>query len=194
MDDADLLRQAGSAGMHTPRLFTASVPVLLRYLETLSQVLDAVRAHGSVPAAELLAARLTEDMMPLARQVETACHLALRTALPLAGRPVPAFEPSDRTLQGLQAAVRRVVDSVAQLRPDDFAGAEQRVITETAGEAPLALPAWTFLCEFALPNFLFHVSMAYAIARSRGCRLGKAQFDGWHVYGAALAASRPAEA
>lgn len=157
--------------------------MLLRYLETLSQVLDAVEACMAAPAHAVLAARLAEDMMPLAAQVETACHLALRTALPLAGQPVPAFGPSDHGVQGLQATVRRVAGQLARLHPDDFAEAEQRVITETAGEAPLALPAWTFLCEFALPNFLFHVSMAYAIARSQGCRLGKAQFDGFHVYG-----------
>lgn len=169
--------------MNPAPLFTASVPVLRRYLETLSQVLDAVQARVEVPPAELLSARLSNDMMSLARQVETACHLALRTALPLAGRPVPAFQPSVHSVQGLQAMVRRVADQVAQLGPDDFAEAEQRVITETAGEAPLSLPAWTFLCEFALPNFLFHVGMAYAIARSQGCRLGKAQFDGFHVYG-----------
>lgn len=39
----------------------------------------------------------------------------------------------------------------------------------------------TFLAEFALPNFFFHLSMAYALARMLGCSVGKAGYDGLHA-------------
>ncbi len=168
--------------MNPPPLYAASVPVLLRYLGTLERVLQAVGREGHARTPQILAARLAPGMMPLAAQVDTAAHLALRTALPLADEAVPAFEASEPGLAGLAGTLGRTSARLRQLPPDRFAHAEGRVITERAGSAQLALPAWTFLGEFALPNLLFHVSMAYAIARHEGCALGKAQFDGFHRY------------
>lgn len=159
--------------------------MLLRYLDTLVRVLQAVERDCGDRLQAVLACRLASDMMPFAAQVETAAYLALRTALPLAGRGVPPFSRSDATVAGLMNTVQQAAEIIRRLEPEEFSGADDRVITEVAGEATLQLPAWTFLGEFALPNFMFHVSMAYAIARSQGCRLGKAQFDGYHVYRAA---------
>jgi hypothetical protein len=68
------------------------------------------------------------------------------------------------------------------LTPDEFVNAQARKIPEKAGAALVKLPAARFLHEFALPNFFFHLNMAYAIARMQGCALGKADYDGFHVY------------
>ncbi|MGV7210836.1 DUF1993 family protein [Oxalobacteraceae bacterium A2-2] len=35
---------------------------------------------------------------------------------------------------------------------------------------------------YILPNFHFHLSMAYAIARQQGVALGKPDYDGYHAY------------
>jgi hypothetical protein len=35
---------------------------------------------------------------------------------------------------------------------------------------------------YAVPNFLFHYSMVYAIARQAGGPVGKSEFDGYHRY------------
>ena len=42
----------------------------------------------------------------------------------------------------------------------------------------MTLPAQTYLTNYALPNFYFHTSMAYAIARKNGVPLGKVNFMG----------------
>ena len=57
-----------------------------------------------------------------------------------------------------------------------------RVVHDTAGHARLALGADEFLFQYALPNFFFHTSAAYHILRQRGLAVGKATFDGFHVY------------
>jgi len=38
--------------------------------------------------------------------------------------------------------------------------------------------------DFALPNFFFHVSMAYAILRKQGVPVGKFDFLGQGTFGA----------
>ena len=35
---------------------------------------------------------------------------------------------------------------------------------------------------YAVPNFFFHYSMVYAIARNAGVAIGKTDFDGFHKY------------
>lgn len=168
--------------MDEPPLYTASVPVLQRYLGSLARWLDALASGPAEQASAVLQARLAPDMMDFGQQVETAAHLALRTALPLAGRQVPSFGAQPRTLHGLRERVQDARQQLAQLAPRDFSHPPERVC-EQAGEAALQLPPSTFLCEFAMPNFLFHVTMAYALARAHGLPLGKADFDGFHQYG-----------
>jgi hypothetical protein len=69
-----------------------------------------------------------------------------------------------------------------QLNASDFAGAELRVLQSQAGQALVSLPATEFLLQYALPNFFFHLSAAYALLRSQGVALGKRDFDGFHSY------------
>lgn len=164
-----------------PPLHAEAMPPLLQALRALHRVLDAV---GRLPAAQAdaaLQARLADDMMNLAQQVETACFMTLRTAFPLAGRPLPAFGDEPRTADGLRQRVTRAEALLRALPPADFATPPRRV-QERAGQADLDLPPPEFLRRFALPNVAFHVSMAYAIARAQGARLGKGDFDGLHTY------------
>lgn len=167
--------------MDKPLLFDACIPVLERYLASLESVLVAVET-GPAPSETVLNARLADDMLPFYKQVQTAAFFALRTALPLAGQPLPAFVEDGPDLQALLARVAHTLQVIRSVGPEAFAGAADRAIAETAGEVPVKLPAQEFLCQFALPNFFFHLSMAYAIARASGCALGKPAYDGYHVY------------
>ena len=168
--------------MTQPPLFEACVPVLVRYLASLDRILVAVELLDPERSSQVLVSRLAEDMLPFAQQVETAAYLALRTAYPLAGRPVPPFSKSDASLMGLRGKVASNLALIQALAPDEFMRSQSRIVREKAGDAMIELPAQRFLAEFALPNFFFHLNMAYAIARSHGCTLGKAQYDGFHSY------------
>ncbi len=170
-----------------PALYDASVSVFLHYLERLdgivAKVEHATRASPDAAQAEAdwLGARLTPDMLAWGQQVETAANFALRGSRPLIGLAVlPGERPG--SLAGLRARIGRVRAELAAMRPADFAGAESLRIRSRAGEAELDLPAAEFLQRHLLPNFFFHLGMVYAIARARGLPLGKADFDGQHVY------------
>ena len=62
---------------------------------------------------------------------------------------------------------------------DDLAAAR---VETTAGFADLALPGPDYYLLYAVPNFFFHYTMVYAIARQAGVDIGKADFDGYHAY------------
>jgi uncharacterized protein len=165
-------------------LYTASVPVFQRYLGQLGEWLARAETHGG---DDLLSARLAPDMLPLEKQVAIAAHFTLRAAYPLAGLPVPPFGDAPATWAGLRERLDRVASLLGALTPAQFEAAGTRMITSDAGEATLQLDGATFLHQFALPNFFFHLAAAYAILRQQGVPLGKADFDGFHRYDAVVA-------
>ncbi|MDR3426513.1 MULTISPECIES: DUF1993 domain-containing protein [Silvimonas] len=164
-----------------PDLYSLSVPTFRRYLNTLSQLVQAAEQHAlQVPQADLLDARLAPDMLPFGTQVEIACNFVARTCLPLAGHPLPPYPVMAPGYEGLQLRVAAAQALLDTLTPAEFDA--QRVICDQAGTAQVQLPAAAFLQEYALPNFMFHLVTAYLILRSRGVPLGKSQFDGFHAY------------
>ena len=166
-------------------MYQASLPVFLRYLDRLSELVNIAEAHVQeqrLEASSLLDARLAPDMLPFEVQVQIAANFALRACFPLAGEDIPPYGDFPATFDGLRARIARVVGLLKSLRPEQCEGSEKRIIESKAGNAIVVLPVPEFLLQYALPNFFFHVTTAYAILRSRGVVIGKAQFDGFHCY------------
>ena len=152
----------------TPALYQASVPVFRHYLG------QAARMIELAPRAAL-DARIA-DAFPAGQQFATAAGYALRIACPLAGRAVPDLPAA----LAPRLAVARA--TLGGMRPEEFLGAEDRRIRHRAGEAELEQGASDFLFLYGLPNFFFHLTMGYAALRQAGVALGKADFDGFHLY------------
>jgi hypothetical protein len=161
----------------TPPLYTASVPVLRHYLDRQRGLLARVEGREA-----MLLARLAPDMFTCGQQMATATGFALRIAFPLAGLAVPRLSDPAPDLAGLRLRVDEAEAALAALDPAAFAGAETRRIRHRAGFAELDQDGATYLHQFGMPNFLFHLSMAFAILRAEGLEIGKADFDGQHDY------------
>jgi hypothetical protein len=166
-------------------LYEASVPVFSRYLGRLIGLIDAAESHvhsRNLEASEVLGARLVQDMMPFETQVLIAANFALRATFPLAGQAIPPYGEFASTFEGLRSRITHVVELLNSLEPSQFESGESRVVESKAGNALVSLRAPEFLFQYALPNFFFHVTVGYAILRSRGIPVGKEHFDGLHSY------------
>ncbi len=166
-------------------LYYASIPVFLRYLERVDGLVAAAESHANshrVDVADLLRASIAPDMLPFGTQVEIACNFALRACFPLAGKPVPPYGEFPATAQGLHLRIAYVVGLLQTIHAAEFEGRETAVLQSQAGNALVALQAPAFLLQYALPNFFFHVTTAYAILRGQGVAVGKEHFDGFHAY------------
>jgi uncharacterized protein len=161
-------------------LYDASIPVFLRYLGRLGKLVAI--AESQAGAAALLAARLAPDMHPFASQVAIAASFPLRACFPLAGKAVPPDAEIPASYQGLHARLAQVTQLLMSLQRSEFDGAAQRLVESRAGNALVCLQGDEFLLHYALPNFFFHLTAAYAILRHHGVALGKEDFDGWHAY------------
>ena len=162
-------------------MYQASVPAFLQMLKSLSAILDKAEAHAAerkIDPAVLLQYRLAPDMFPLIRQVQIATDHAKGCCARLAGVDVPKYADDETTLADLRARIARTVEFVRGFRAEQIDGSEERDITITAGSRQLQFKGQQYLLHFALPNFYFHTTTAYAILRHCGVPIGKRDFLG----------------
>lgn len=163
-------------------MYSASIPVFRQLLGSLDGVLAKAEAHLAAHHIEPVAltqARLFPDMFPLTLQVQIACDFAGGMAARLAAVEVPKFDGASQTFAELRAQIGRAVDFIGTFKPEQFAGSEQREIVLRAGTpAEQRFNGETYLLHYGMPQFVFHVTTAYAILRHSGVDIGKRDFVG----------------
>ena len=162
-------------------LYDIAVPIILQMLGSLSAILDKAADYAreqGIDPAELVNARLAPDMLPLSKQVQIATDHAKGAVARLAGRDVPKFEDTEATSDQLKERIAKTVAFVRGVDASAFDGAEDREVSLKIGQNQMTLAGRHYLLGFALPNFLFHVTTAYGILRSRGVQIGKRDFIG----------------
>jgi uncharacterized protein len=129
----------------------------------------------------ILAARLNADMFPLITQAEIAASFSLRACCPIANREVVSFLQKQKTFSGIQSQLQLTIKFLQYLNTID-SDLSVGTISDMAGPVKVILPKQDFLHRFAFPNFFFHVSMVYAIAKLNGIPATKGDYDGFHQY------------
>jgi hypothetical protein len=97
-----------------PSLYSVSTPVLIRSLGNLSAILDKGRAFADeqgLPHAELLDARLIDDINPLTSQVQRASDSSKFVAVRVSQVEAPVMENDETSFDDLQARIARTIDS-----------------------------------------------------------------------------------
>jgi hypothetical protein len=161
-------------------IYSSTIPQLTKMLENLDRWLTAAEAHAkakSFDPAVLLVARLAPDQYALTRQVQAVCDGAKFTAARLAGKTPPSHPDTETTMEELHARIRTVVDYLKTFTAADFEGAETREVSLPFAPGK-GIKGADFLFEMGLPNFYFHIAMAYAILRHNGVGLGKIDYIG----------------
>jgi len=162
-------------------MYQASIPVFVRMLGNLSKILDKATAHAEakkINPAIFINARLTPDMFPLSRQVQIATDVIKGCAARLAGIEVPSYEDNEATFTELQARIAKTKAFIESVTPAQVDGSEERSITLKFGSKKLHFLGQTYLLDFVLPNFYFHVTTTYAILRHYSVEVGKTDYTG----------------
>lgn len=158
-------------------LFTF-VGAFSRGLDTLSHILTKgaeFAKETGVSEAEMLDWKLAPDMFGLRQQAHVVLQFATQWPARAAGLDVPAGPEGESSLADLQAMIAAAKAKLAALTPEQFAGRDDQPVTINIGQE-MTFPVGQWLPGFAMPNFYFHLSMAYAILRQKGVALGKRDF------------------
>ncbi len=162
-------------------MYKASAPVFLRMLGNLDQFLAKAEENAKqrgFDANLLVTQRLAPDMRPLSAQIQLASDSAKGAMARLSGGTPPAMADTEATVAELRARIAKTIDYVKSVPAEAVDGSEEKdVVLKTPG-GDIPFKGLGFLTGFALPNFLFHVTTAYAILRHSGVPLGKMDFLG----------------
>ena len=123
-------------------------------------------------------ARLAPDMRPFPDQIRMAAFSARSCVARLTGQAWPRTEDAEASLAELRATVELSIAFIEGVDPAAFEGAEARRVELRFPGVELDFEGAGYLTSFAIPNFYFHVSMAYAILRHLGVELGKRDYLG----------------
>lgn len=160
-------------------MYAISAPVFASMLRNMSAILtkaeNQAKAKGYAPDV-LLNARLAPDMFSLTRQVQIATDHAKGAMARLSGQAPVAINDTETTFAELQARIARVLAIVESVSEAQLEGAENRQVTIKIPGSELKFDGLSYLTGFALPNFYFHLTAAYAILRHNGIELGKRDF------------------
>jgi hypothetical protein len=162
-------------------MYEASIPTFLHTLRALQAILEKGVAHAEARKYEptlLATTRLAPDMLPLTRQIQIATDAAKGAAARLCGVDPPKFEDNEATMAELIARVSKTIDYLQGFKPEQLDGSEERAITIPTPRQTFTFPGLVYLRHWALPNFFFHVTTAYALLRHNGVEIGKADFLG----------------
>jgi hypothetical protein len=157
-------------------IYDASVPVFARSLGNMATWLDKALPEGKNETM-LMDARLAPDMRPLPAQFQMASDSAKNAVARLAGIEAPAMPDTEASFAELKDRCRRTIDFVQGMEHSSLDGAETREVTlKFANGTGYRFTGADYLTKFALPNFFFHITTAYAILRAQGVALGKPDF------------------
>jgi uncharacterized protein len=162
-------------------MYKASTPVFLRMLGNLDALLEKAEANAKergFDANLLVTSRLAPDMRPLSSQIQFASDTSKGAVARLSGGAAPAMADTETTIAELRTRIAKTIDYIKSVPASAIDGSEDRAVVLKFPNGEMPFKGLDYLTGFALPNFMFHVTTAYAILRHNGVPLGKQDFLG----------------
>lgn len=162
-------------------IYEASIPPMIRMLQSVSKILDKAVAQAKsrdIPLQSLLDARLAPDMHAFPRQIQIMSDTAKGCAARLAGIEAPSMPDTEATFPELQQRIAKTIAFLESVKPEQLSGAEDRTVVLKFPNGEMKFTGRDYVTGFALPNFYFHATTAYDLLRHKGIEIGKRDYLG----------------
>lgn len=148
--------------------------VFTNMLGTLDHLIE--KAEEAQIGDEVLAEKLTEDMFPLELQFRIAINQVLLALNQVGGGKVPLDEAPYQSLREVRERIDATRAEISQADPADWADANEPVDLTLPNGVRFLMSSEEDVRDWLMPNFYFHVTMAYALLRNAGLAVGKMDF------------------
>ncbi len=163
-------------------LHAAYVPSALQMLGTARHLTDTAEkwcGENGVPEADIIGARIIDDMLPWCYQVKSVAeHTQGAIEGVRAGVYSPDLNPPPTTFDALReklSGARGAMEALSEDEMEAFMGQPMRFEFK---DRRMDFDAEDFLLSFSQPNIYFHCATAYDILRMKGVPVGKGDFMG----------------
>ncbi|GJC87144.1 hypothetical protein ColLi_09982 [Colletotrichum liriopes] len=168
--------------MSSLTVYDAVIPVFTKGLKTFDHILNKAEEHAkanNVDANTYPEARLVEDQLPLTFQVQNATKTVKTNIARLTGVELEPFENKEKTIEDLHKRIQEALDLLSKVDAAAVnAKADNEVDLPIFGGKVLKVTAKEAALSHGVPNFFFHLNAGYAILRSKGVPVGKADYLG----------------
>ncbi len=156
-------------------LSEASATPFVKMLGNMREWLD--RAVAEKNEADLIDAKLAPDMRALPAQYQMASDSAKNAVARLAAIDAPSMPDTEASFAELKDRCDRTMAFIEGVDPATIeAGLDREIVVKFPNGMGYRFVGRHYLTGFALPNFYFHATTAYAIMRAAGVSLGKPDF------------------
>ncbi len=144
-------------------------------LETLSHLLEVAERHFTDDLESLLQRRIAPDMLPFGTQIAFVCNQPRNFALWCLGQSANNLNPDVTSLVEARSHISSTKELLASINVADSKLSELHRID--LGQGLYAeLSGLSYVDDFLMPNFYFHITTAYNILRMVGVPIGKRDF------------------
>ena len=160
-------------------LYEDFVPTFIQIAEAQLGLMDkaeALCAEKGIAPETLLEDRLAPDMLPLKFQFIMSARHSAGALARVTGKTAPAT--NEETLPALRDQLSQSISFMKTLNQADFEDAESKPVKLELRIGEMNFTGRDYLASFAMPNFMFHASTAYALLRKAGVDIGKRDFMG----------------
>ena len=162
-------------------VYDITVPVMLHGLNVMDDYLDHAQALERTKGFEpgkILGARLAPDMLTFGEQFSVSCNKVDAHMAKLMGHDPPAPHNTPIMYPALKGRLLETRAFLQNIRPDEISSAQSHTYELT----PSIIRGWfggdDYIRHLVLPDFFFHISIAHAILRELGAKIGKRDFLG----------------
>lgn len=134
------------------------------------------KAQDSGMNDDVLGEKLMEDMFSLELQFRVALNQVLLALNQVARKSLPLEEASYQSLAEIRERIAVVRSYVDRIDAIEWADANESVELTLPNGVRFIMSAKEDIQDWIMPNFYFHVTMAYALLRKAGLTIGKMDF------------------
>jgi len=144
-------------------------------LDTLSHLLEVAENHFADDIESLLQRRIAPDMLPFGTQIAFTCNQPRNFALWCLGQSADNLNPDVNSLAEARHHISSTKELLASIHITDSKLSESKRLD--LGQGLYAeLSGFSYVDDFLMPNFYFHLTTAYDIMRMSGAPIGKRDF------------------
>lgn len=154
---------------------TALQNIFSSRLDTLSHLLEVGESHFANNEEILLHHRIAPDMLPFGTQIVFTCNQPRNFALWCMGELDNNLNPEVVSLNEARNHISATKQLLAGINVTDAKLSEIKRL-ELGQGLYIELPGLSYVDDFLMPNFYFHLTTAYDILRMAGAPIGKRDF------------------
>ena len=161
-------------------MYEISIPMFIHNFNILSKILLKAEKDAEkrkIDKSIFINARLAPDMLPLTKQIQIGTDMVRLGIGRLAGVKAPSFKDNETSFSDLQQRIKKTIAFLVKIKSKQRDDTELKKIEFSIGKRVFKFKnGYTYLSDWIIPHFFFHMTTTYDILRANGVNLGKRDF------------------